>query len=113
MDIRAKTSFVGATLAAIGATACCAGPLILLSLGIGGAWIGNLTALEPYRPVFIVIAVVFMGLAYRRLFAAAACEPGQSCAVPAVARRQQIIFWVVLAAVTLLVTSPWLLQYLF
>lgn len=113
MDFRARTSFVGATLAAIGATACCAGPLVLLSLGIGGAWVGNLTALEPYRPIFILLAVVFMGLAYRRLFTAAACEPGQTCAVPAVARRQKTVFWVVLAVVSLLATSPWLLPYLF
>ena len=113
MDSRTKTSFIGATLAAIGATACCAGPLVLLSLGIGGAWIGNLTALEPYRPIFILLVVAFMGLAYRRLFTAAGCEPGQVCAVPAVARRQRIIFWVVLGVVTLLASSPWLLPYLF
>lgn len=48
MDIKVKSSMVAAALAAVGASACCAGPLILLSLGIGGAWIGNLTALEPY-----------------------------------------------------------------
>lgn len=113
MDFRAKTSFVGATLAAIGATACCAGPLILLSLGIGGAWIGSLTALEPYRPIFIFLVVVFMGLAYRRLFTAAACEPGQTCAVPAVARRQKIIFWVVLGVVALMASSPWFLPFFF
>jgi mercuric ion transport protein len=113
MDFRAKTSFVGATLAAIGATACCAGPLVLLSLGIGGAWIGSLTALEPYRPIFILLAVVFMAFAYRRLFTTAACEPGQASAVPAVARRQKVIFWVVLGVVAVLASSPWFLPYFF
>lgn len=113
MDFRAKTSFLGAVLAGVGATACCAGPLVLLSLGIGGAWIGNLAALEPYRPIFILLAVGFMVLAYRRLFAVAACEPGQSCAVPVVARRQRTIFWMVLVVVALLVSSPWLLPYFF
>lgn len=113
MDLGAKTSFVGAALAAIGATACCAGPLVLLSLGIGGAWIGNLTALEPYRPIFILLVVSFMGLAYRRLFIASACEPGQACVVPAVARRQKLIFWVVLGVVFVMAGSPWLLPYFF
>ena len=113
MDLKVKTSFVAATLAAIGATACCAGPLVLLSLGIGGAWIGNLTALEPYRPIFILLVVSFMGLAYSRLFIASACEPGQACAVPAVARRQKFVFWVVLGLVTLMAGSPWLLPYFF
>ena len=104
---------MGATLAAIGATACCAGPLVLLSLGIGGAWIGSLTALEPYRPIFILLAVLFMTFAYRRLFIAAACEPGQTCAVPTVAKRQKIIFWVVLVVVALLASSSWFLPYFF
>ena len=40
-------------LAAILASACCLGPLVLIALGFSGAWIGNLTVLEPYRPIFI------------------------------------------------------------
>ena len=43
-----KGSLVAGVLAGIGASVCCVGPLVLLALGIGGAWIGNLTALEPY-----------------------------------------------------------------
>ena len=34
-------------LAAILASACCLGPLVLVTLGFSGAWIGNLTVLEP------------------------------------------------------------------
>ena len=36
-------------LAAILASACCLGPLILVLLGFSGAWIANLAVLEPYR----------------------------------------------------------------
>ena len=49
---RVKGSLVAGALAAIGASVCCVGPLVLLALGIGGAWIANLTALEPLRPWF-------------------------------------------------------------
>src|SRR6266567_2737889 len=35
--LNAKTALVGGMLASIGASACCVGPLLLLSLGIGGA----------------------------------------------------------------------------
>jgi mercuric ion transport protein len=42
-------------LAAIIGSLCCVAPLVLLTLGISGAWIGQLTALEPYRPIFIGI----------------------------------------------------------
>jgi MerT mercuric transport protein len=45
-------------LAAILASTCCLGPLVLVALGLRGAWIGNLTLLEPYRPVFIAGALV-------------------------------------------------------
>ena len=45
-------------LAAILASACCLGPLVLIALGFSGAWIGNLTVLEPYRPIFIGVALV-------------------------------------------------------
>ena len=48
-----KGSLVAGGVAAILASACCVGPLVLLSVGISGAWIANLTALEPYRPIFI------------------------------------------------------------
>ena len=47
-------------LAAILASTCCLGPLVLVALGFSGAWIGNLTALEPYKPIFAVIALGFI-----------------------------------------------------
>ena len=45
-------------IAAILASACCLGPLLLVALGFSGAWIGNLTVLEPYRPIFIGAALI-------------------------------------------------------
>lgn len=113
MDIKVKSSMVAAALAAVGASACCAGPLILLSLGIGGAWIGNLTALEPYRPIFVALVAVFMVMAWRRLYREPTCAPGDVCAIPEVAARQRTIFWVVLAMVCLIAASPWLLPFIF
>ena len=72
-------------LAAILASTCCLGPLLLVSLGVSGAWIGNLTVLEPYRPFFIGAALLALALAYRRIFRRArACAPGEVCALPQV-----------------------------
>jgi mercuric ion transport protein len=45
-------------LAATLASTCCLGPLVLITLGFSGAWIANLTALEPYRPIFLGAALV-------------------------------------------------------
>ena len=49
-------------LAAILASTCCLAPLVLVALGLSGAWIGNLTLLEPYRPFFIAGALVALFL---------------------------------------------------
>ena len=49
-------------LAAILASACCLGPLVLIALGFSGAWIGNLAVLDPYRPIFIGVALVALFL---------------------------------------------------
>src|SRR5881398_1114070 len=58
--LNAKGSLVAGVLAAIGASVCCVVPLVLLALGIGGAWVGNLTAFEPYRPLFIGLTLLFL-----------------------------------------------------
>jgi mercuric ion transport protein len=105
-------TLTAAALAAVGASACCVGPLVLLSLGISGAWIGRLTALEPVRPYFAALTLVFLALAFQRLYRSPkACATDQPCALPQVRRRQRWIFWVVaVVLVTLLgipFAAPW------
>ncbi len=97
-------------LAAILASTCCLGPLLLVALGFSGAWIGNLTVLEPYRPLFIGAALVSMAFAYRRIFRPArACEPGEVCAVPEVRTTYKVIFWTVAALVLVALAFPYVL----
>ena len=56
VDRRKSWFATGGMVGAILASTCCIAPLVLLTLGISGAWIGNLTALEPYKPIFAGIA---------------------------------------------------------
>jgi mercuric ion transport protein len=107
LDIRG--SLAAGVLAAIGASLCCVVPLVLLALGIGGAWIGNLTALEPYRPIFIGLTLLFLGLAFRQLYVTTAgCAPGRACADPKVLARQRTVFWAVVVLLGVLLAVPWL-----
>lgn len=101
---------IGGIAAAIGAGLCCVGPFVLLSLGIGGAWIGNLTLLEPYRPLFIAAVLALFGWAGWKVYRPVeACEPGTACAVPQVRKRRQVIFWVTaLIALTLVTSTYWI-----
>lgn len=95
-------------LAAIAGSLCCVAPLVLLTLGISGAWISRLTALEPYRPIFIAVMFVFVGLAFRQLYIVPArCAPGEACANPRLQRRQRQIFWVVVVGLAALIGFPW------
>ena len=101
--------FAGA-VAAILASTCCLGPLLLVALGFSGAWIGNLTALEPYRPIFIGVALLAMFFAYRRIFRpVAACRPGEVCAVAQVRTAYKIIFWIVAALVLVALGFPYVM----
>lgn len=97
-------------LAAMLASACCLGPLVLVTLGLSGAWIGNLTVLEPYRPIFIGMALVALFFAYRRIFRPAqGCEPGEVCAVPQVRTAYKVLFWVVAALVLAALAFPYVM----
>jgi mercuric ion transport protein len=59
---------VAGIAAAVGASACCILPLVLFALGISGAWIGNLVALEPYKPYFIAAALMFLGFGFFKVY---------------------------------------------
>jgi mercuric ion transport protein len=106
MDTR-QTLWASA-LAAIGASLCCVAPLVLVTLGIGGAWLATLTRFEPARPVFVVLTLGLLVLAWRKLYrSAVACEAGKPCADGAVLQRQRQIFWLVSVLLLLLLAFPW------
>lgn len=109
-----RAPLVAGGLAAILASTCCLGPLLLITLGFSGAWIGNLTVLEPYRPLFIGAALVALFFAWRRIFRpAAACTTGEVCAVPQVRTTYKLLFWVVAALVVVALGFPFLLPWFY
>jgi mercuric ion transport protein len=105
-----RSSLIAGTLAAIGASLCCVAPLLLLALGIGGAWIGSLTALDPYRPLLVALPLVFLVFAFRGLYRRPArdCATEAACANPVVLRRQRQAFWLVSPWLLVLLAIPWL-----
>src|SRR6266446_10205594 len=90
---RGNGFLIAGILSAIGASICCVGPLVLLTLGVSGAWIGSLTALEPYHPIFIGLTVLFLAGAFHRLYLARqVCTPGSNCANPRTLKRRRMVF---------------------
>lgn len=101
-------------LAAVLASTCCLGPLVLVALGLSGAWIGNLTLLEPYRPFFIVFALVALFFAGRRIFRPAqVCQPGEVCAVPRTRRIYRIVFGIVSVFVLVALIFPYVAKFFY
>jgi mercuric ion transport protein len=105
-----RAPLVAGGLAAILASTCCLGPLVLIALGFSGAWIGNLTVLEPYRPLFIGAALVALFFAWRRIFCPAqVCTPGEVCVIPQVRTTYKLLFWLVAALVLVALGFPCIL----
>jgi len=103
-----KSTLAIGGLAAVLASVCCLGPLILVSIGLSGAWIGQLTRLEPFRPWFLVVSLVALAFAYRRNYRpATACRPGEVCAIPTVRRAYQWLFWIVVVLVLIAFAFPY------
>jgi mercuric ion transport protein len=98
---------LGGAAAAIGASACCVGPLLLVLLGVGGAWGSRLAALESYQPLFIAAALGFFGFAFQALYRKQPdCANKKGCGAPAGRRRQRAVFWTLAALSAALLLFP-------
>ena len=105
------TTLLASTVAALLASVCCLGPLLLLLLGVSGAWIGNLTLLEPYRPLFITIAIVSLLLAGRRLFSSKRdCENNGVCSQTKLSVWYKAIFFSTLVLILVALFVPYSLR---
>ena len=104
---KAKLIAAGGILGAIAASSCCVVPLVLFSLGISGAWIGNLTALTPYKPFFIVLTMAFLGWGYYLVYSKgqSQCETGTACAKPLPNRLVKTALW--MATLLVIVAFAW------
>jgi mercuric ion transport protein len=110
IDDRARrVSIGGALLAALAASSCCLGPLLLAALGIGGA--GAAGALGAYRPYLLAATGGFLAAGFlfsyrkRRVGTADAC----GCEQPRASRAGRIGLWVATIVVVLVAAAPPLL----
>ena len=99
---------IGGVIAAVAASVCCVGPLVLVLLGIGGAWAGSLAAMEPFRPYLLGVAAIFLIFAWRKIYRpVTACSPGTACALPRTQRLYKVLFWLVAALIVLAIAFPY------
>lgn len=105
-----RLPLIGGVIAAIAASLCCVGPLVLVMLGISGAWVGNLAVLEPFRPYFLGAAIIALFFAWKKIYRApaAACTPNSLCAMPQTNRIYKVLFWIVAVLVVLAMIFPYI-----
>ena len=94
------TSLSTGVLSALGASVCCSLPFALVSMGVAGAWVSQLRALEGLFPVFVLLALAAFSFAFYRLY----LRPVQ-CA-PDALRSQRTAFWITLALAITIIIFP-------
>lgn len=100
-----RGGLTAAVLMGVLASLCCLGPLLLVVLGIGGAWVADLTVLDPIRPGLMAATIALLGLAHYRYWSrrrVLACDCQKT-------RRQATWLWLATGAVVLLLAAPYVL----
>jgi len=93
---RGRLLAAGGIFGALVASSCCVAPLVLVTLGISGAWIGSLTALEPYKPYFLLATALFLAGGFWHVYfrPKRVCVDGSYCARPASSRITKSALWI-------------------
>ena len=103
----------GGLFGAVAASSCCILPVLLVSVGAGGIWIGKLTALAPYQPFFIVVTLGLLTwghvVVYRRR--QSVCDADTACAQPLANRFVTTVLWAATALVAAAIAFPFLVPW--
>ena len=104
----------GGVLGAIGASSCCIIPFVVFSMGLGGAWLGNLIALAPYQPYFIGFAIACLGTGFYFVYRKPKVACDDVCEQPGSRVVTKITLWsaavLLTAAIAYPYIAPWFLE---
>ena len=105
---------LAASLAAVGAallaSLCCIGPVLLVTVGVGA---GLASQFEPLRPVFIILTVGMILAAFHSVYGRREAKgPGSAgdadgvCRVPRNRTRDKVLLWAATLIALLLLAFP-------
>ena len=89
------------------ASICCVGPLVLVVAGIGGAWVSDLTILDPLRPWLMAMTLGLLAFAHVRYWRER--RRAAACSCPPTARRSALWLWFGTALVAVTLLAPYVL----
>lgn len=103
----------GAAVAAVGASVCCVVPLVLVLMGISGAWIANLTAFDVWRPWLSALTTLCLAWAFWTQYRSGAqrCSSDDSCTDTPLLRRRRRWLWIAAGGIVLLLLFPYYISW--
>jgi len=112
-DPGSRVATAGSLFGALAMTSCCILPLVLVSLGVGGVWIAQLTALYAYKWYTFTFAAGFIAWGFWKLHRAEAgeCRDGTVCARPVNRRIMKASLWLATVVTAVAIVFPYVAPY--
>lgn len=108
---------IGGLSTALLASVCCIGPLVFAALGVGvgatgflAGTAGFLKELLPYRPAFIGLTILLLGISFYLAYGkpkSAVCAPGEVCAPGIRSGANRAWFWIMATFALALILAPY------
>jgi len=108
-----RVATAGSLLGALAMTSCCILPLALVSMGVGGVWIAQLTALYAYKWYTFAFAASFITWGFWKVHRSEAgeCRDGTACARPVNRRIMKGSLWLATVVTLLAMVFPYVSPY--
>ena len=112
--MKAPAALGAGVVTAVFSTACCFGPLLLITLGVSGATAARMELLAPFQPFFAAATILLGGWAFHRLYIQPRrCAPGTECENPDALSAQRKLFWFVVMLIAAMALFPAFSEYLY
>jgi len=112
-DPGSRVATAGSLFGALAMTSCCILPLVLVSLGVGGVWIAQLTALYAYKWYTFSLAAGFIAWGFWKVHRAETgeCRDGTICARPVNRRIMKASLWLAAVVTAVAIVFPYVAPY--
>lgn len=113
-DAGGRVATAGSLFGALAMTSCCILPLVLVSFGVGGVWIAQLTALYAYKWYTFAAASAFIGWGFWKVHRAEVgeCRDGAACTRPVNRTLMKASLWLAAVVTAIAMIFPYVTPYI-
>lgn len=113
-EVPERRGWAATTFAALGAlamTSCCILPLVLVSFGVSGVFIAQMTALYAYKWYTFAVAAAFLGYGFYKAYQPVRCADG-TCSRPMNRTTMRTVLWAAAAVILVAMLFPYVSPYI-